>query len=102
VSIQPKYSTNYESHLILHVKTVHEKIMDLKCQECDFVGVLKCNLTMHVKSVHEQKIRNHKCQYCNFTTTNKMDLKMHVKIVHDFIAISQKQCTYDVLASHNF
>ena len=51
------------------------------CKLCDSVFSGKSGLWRHKKSVHD-KIKDHKCDECQFTSSHSQSLKMHKKHVH--------------------
>ena len=65
-----------------HIKAVHDKIKDIKCDKCDAVFFTKCHLKDHVKAVHD-KTKDIKCNKCDFVCYSNGGLKLHTKAVHD-------------------
>ena len=65
-----------------HVKQVHYKIKDIKCNQCEFLSSNNSNLTKHIKQVHE-KIKDYKCSQCEYTCYLQNDFKKHIKRVHE-------------------
>ena len=57
------YATN--SSLKMHVKMVHDKIKDVKCDLCEYVCSTNGSLKSHVKRIHH-KIKDIKCDKCDF------------------------------------
>ena len=95
---QCEYRASHKHHLKMHVKQVHDKIKDVKCDidQCEYVCSHKHHLKMHAKQVHD-KIRDVKCDIdqCEYTCSLKHHLKMHVKQVHDKIKdVKCDKCDY--------
>jgi uncharacterized Zn-finger protein len=77
--------------LKMHIKSVHEKIRDLACPECDF----KCSqigggLNKHIKAVHRQ-IKDKQCPFCDYKSSESNYLKIHIKSIHE--SIKDLECT---------
>jgi KRAB domain-containing zinc finger protein len=67
-----------------HTKTVHDKIKDMKCDKCDYICSTNGHLKRHIKMVHD-KIKDFKCDKCEYTCSENITLKQHIKIVHNKI-----------------
>ena len=78
------YATSRSYHLSKHIKGVHEKSKDQKCQKCDFKSSYKDRMTRHIRAVHD-KMKNHKCTKCDYATSRGDLLIVHVRKVHDKI-----------------
>ena len=70
------------SSLEEHCKSVHEKIRNHKCDQCNKTFALKCNLNKHIKNVHEN-VKDHKCDICNEIYKSKRNLRYHVETIHE-------------------
>ena len=94
---QCEYRTSHKHHLKMHVKQVHDKIKDVKCDidQCEYVCSHKHHLKMHAKQVHD-KIKDVKCDQCEYVCSLKHHLKMHVKQVHDRVMGSATSVTTHV------
>ena len=93
---QCEYRASHKHHLKMHVKQVHDKIKDVKCDidQCEYVCSHKHHLKMHAKQVHD-KIKDVKCDQCEYVCSLKHHLKMHVKQVHDRVMdVKCNQCDY--------
>ena len=66
----------------MHLKSVHNKIKDFKCNKCEYECYSKGNLKRHVKMIHS-KIKDHTCELCDYICSSKDSLKIHIKHVHD-------------------
>ena len=67
---------------IIHNKANHKKEKALcKCPQCDKVIVGLYHLNLHIRRVH-MKIRNHKCEICEKMFCNAQYLAIHKKAVH--------------------
>ena len=89
------YGANRKGHLNQHIKTVHNKIKDFKCNYnlCDYKCSLKGHLNTHIKTVHN-KIKDFECNQCTFTCSEKGNLKQHVEQVHH--NIKDFKCDYNL------
>jgi hypothetical protein len=79
-----EYTCSLNSCLKRHIKSVHDKIKDFKCELCDYTCSLNSDLKRHIKSVHD-KIKDFKCELCDYTCSKNSNLKEHIKQVHDKI-----------------
>ncbi len=67
-----------------HMKNVHQKIKDYKCDLCDFTTGREGVLRRHIKSKHEQSEIFY-CELCSFKSYIKGSVQSHVRYVHDKI-----------------
>ena len=79
---QKKLSSN--QRLLLHIKSVHDKIQDFACIHCEQKFSERGNLQLHVKAVHD-KIRDHQCTQCDVQFSYRWLLNLHIKSIHDQI-----------------
>lgn len=79
-----QYNTPVNKCLKRHIKTVHEKIKNIKCDKCDYICSSNCNLKQHIKYIHD-KIKNFKCDKCDYTCSANGALKRHIKAIHSKI-----------------
>ena len=79
---QKKLSSN--QRLLLHIKSVHDKIQDFACIHCEQKFSERGNLQLHVKAVHD-KIRDHQCTQCDVQFSYRWLLDLHIKSIHDQI-----------------
>ena len=54
-----------------HVKSVHAKIKDHECGECDYNASRKCHLQQHIKAVHKKE-RDFACGECEYASSKKV------------------------------
>jgi KRAB domain-containing zinc finger protein len=83
-----------------HIKTVHAKSQDNKCNHCDFKTTRNDHLINHIKKKHKEtwesnekdplEVEHHKCDQCSFGTTKKEDLNIHIKTMHLEKEVSNK------------
>ncbi len=73
---QKLFTSNYV--LERHVKSVHDKIKDVKCPQCDYVTSYPTHLKEHERSVH-LKIKDQACHLCEFRTSIKGSLDRHIR-----------------------
>lgn len=66
-----------------HVQRHHEARQDLQCKYCDKSFIMKQNLDVHVKSVHNYNIV--KCDICEQSFSRQSNLTCHYKYVHDVV-----------------
>jgi hypothetical protein len=52
------------------------------CYEWDYAAGLEAVVSTHVKYVHK-RIRDQKCNVCDYSTAWKEDLESHVMLVHE-------------------
>jgi len=71
------YKTMFKSDLLKHDDLVHRKLKK-SCLEC---GKQVANLPEHVRMVH-RKEKNFKCNYCGYSCAKQSDMKKHSKNVH--------------------
>ena len=62
--------------LINHIKNVHEKQRNYKCDTCNKAFAQKGGLKMHIRNIHEGE-RRFECKLCNKTFTQLVVLKSH-------------------------
>ena len=79
ISSNCDFAASKKKELEVHVKGVHQKIKDMKCQLCDFSASSDKAMRPHIRRVHLE-IRNHACTECKFSSARKADLNMHKKI----------------------
>ena len=69
-----------KKELEVHMKTTHQSINYITCQECN-KEIKETSLKNHIKSVHEN-LKNHKCDLCKKYFSAKNNLQKHVQGVH--------------------
>ena len=75
----------------LHVSRVHEKRRDAKCEQCGkFYSA--CDLSQHIKSVHEKHNYKHKCDHCERRFETKTHKRYHTEQVH--LGIKRFKCDH--------
>ena len=57
---QCNYTFSFNSRLIKHIRTVHDKIRDFHCSHCEYTCSIYGNLERHIKTVH-YKIKDFQC-----------------------------------------
>ncbi len=70
------FSSEYKTSLNRHIKTIHDKIKDFKCNNCEFKTSRKDDLKTHIKIVHD-KIKDFKCNNCEYETSTSGHLNRH-------------------------
>ena len=70
------YETSNSGHLKRHIKMIHDKIKDFKCDRCEYETSDSGNLKRHIKMVHD-KTKDLKCDKCEYKTSTSGDLKKH-------------------------
>jgi hypothetical protein len=83
-----------KKNLKVHIKSVHDKIKDVKCDKCDYVCSTNGSLKIHIKQMHD-KIRDFKCDKCDYVSSSNNALKRHIKQIHDKIKdVKCDKCDY--------
>ena len=82
------YSTPVKATLKAHIKAVHERTRDQKCDQCDFAATTAILLNRHKMYTHQGVKRKKpamvKCEHCDFTSS-KYTIIRHMKNLHDNI-----------------
>ena len=76
------YTTTHEFGMGRHIKAMHDKIKDFKCDKCKYACSDEYALKKHIKHIHD-KIKDFKCDKCKYECSTNRDLKRHKKKVHD-------------------
>ena len=74
-----------------HVKTIHEKCKDFKCEQCGKGYSSQYYLNCHIKATHGEK--NHSCDSCGKAFAYRNLLQNHVDSVH--LKLTKFKCEYD-------
>lgn len=83
-----------KSDLKQHIKSVHLKLKDVKCDQCNYECSSKSHLNQHIKIVH-LCIKDMECNQCNYKCSTKGTLNQHIKAVHLRIKdVECDQCNY--------
>ena len=69
-------------YLKIHIKAVHERLKNHKCDLCDKAFSQASSLKTHIIGVHE-RLKNHKCDICDKAFSLLNNLKIHIKIIHE-------------------
>jgi hypothetical protein len=70
------FASEYKCSLKTHIKRVHDKTKDFKCDTCEYETSTNGDLKKHIKIVHD-KIKDFKCDKCKYETSTNGDLKKH-------------------------
>jgi hypothetical protein len=70
------FASEHKCSLKRHIKMIHDKIKDFKCNNCEYITSTNGNLKKHIKMVHD-KIQDFKCDRCEFKTSDSGNLKKH-------------------------
>jgi hypothetical protein len=70
------YASEQKGNLKRHIKIVHDKIKDFKCDKCVYETSESGNLKKHIKMVHD-KIKDFKCDKCEYITSTNGHLNRH-------------------------
>ena len=84
------YSAVYKSEFNKHLKSAKHKrggkYTDYKCNECDYKGLNKWNLTVHQATTHytiEQKKKlKYYCEICDFISFSELYHNNHINSTH--------------------
>jgi KRAB domain-containing zinc finger protein len=82
-----------KNHLQKHVKAVHQKVKDIKCNECEYIACQNIHMSTHLKLVHltchqcgqrfwENIEEMASCQHCNVRFPLRRHLVRHMKAMH--------------------
>ena len=77
------YHHEWPSKIIDHVKTVHQKIKDFKCDQCSKSFGRNSNLKRHKEIIHLQE--KFDCEICEKKYTTKQNRDIHQKQFHEKI-----------------
>merc|ERR1712226_466520 len=75
------YTTKQKYLLQRHVKFVHDKIRPFKCTKCEMSFGQKAHLSSHNRSIHD-KLRPFNCEFCPHSASEKGNLDKHIRAVH--------------------
>ena len=64
-----------------NMESVHDRIKDFKCSDCDFVTSRCDALKRHMREAH-QKIKKFQCNQCDYSSSKCSDLNRHIKSKH--------------------
>ena len=92
---QCDYKTSLRQHLKNHIKAAHNICSDFVCKYCDYKTNHKFDLQQHEKAVHV-KIKDNKCKLCDFTTSYPQVLKRHMRKRHVGNAERRNDLAYKV------
>ena len=72
------------SKLARHIKEVHDKIKDYKCDKCSYACSQKNSLNLHMKAIHEgiKATKDFKCDQCEYAASRNYYLSVHIKTRH--------------------
>jgi KRAB domain-containing zinc finger protein len=76
------WSTTDKYHLEVHVKAVHLRVKEHKCDQCEYTSAYILAVRNHKKNVHVYNPKDKKCKLCDFTTCHVNSLRGHVLAVH--------------------
>ena len=68
-----------ERALKRHIRSIHEQVKDIHCDQCDYKTYSKCNLYVHVKRMHEGRSYKEQCPHCPKIVVN---LEFHIETYH--------------------
>lgn len=72
-----------KSYVAIHIRNVHQKRRDYKCEKCGKLYSQKSTMLLHVRTVHEG-IRNWKCGElsCGKQLFTKQSVQIHYRNIH--------------------
>ena len=76
-----KKTFNLAVALHTHVKRMHNKIKNHRCQICEVRFASTSDLIGHIKRQHEG-IKEFSCYSCEYAAVTSSDLKRHIKAIH--------------------
>ena len=77
-------------NLGIHKKTVHDKILRFKCDQCDYLCYSKRALIRHADK--HSTVNQHKCDKCKKTFKYDQTLRQHIKQDHENIRHTCDTC----------
>ena len=78
------------------MKTVHSKLRNFKCEQCNKLFSSPALVRRHIMGVHE-KIKDFACITCNATFSDKWKLSEHEKNVHSQTRIKCDSCNITLI-----
>ena len=69
------FATKHRNSLRSHVKSIHHKIRDSKCQLCSY-SASESNLRAHIRIVH-LGCKRYSCEKCNYATASYSEFNNH-------------------------
>ena len=76
-------------NLQVHIKRVHDKISDMKCEFCDFAASTACEINKHTRVMHLSgpiRKKSHACNECKYSSYTQSGLIHHKKSSHTIVA----------------
>jgi hypothetical protein len=70
------FASEHKCSLKRHIKQVHDKTKDFKCDSCEYQASRNEDLKKHIKMVHD-KIKDFKCNNCRYETSTSGSLNRH-------------------------
>ena len=94
-------SSSSEKKLIRHMKRVHDKIKEYKCDHCPYECFTEFMLSKHIRKYHEEmmspqsdKVKIFKCGQCYYTTYEECNVADHIKAIHLKADYKCKECDF--------
>ena len=80
-----------KQYLNAHIKHIHDKIKDYKCDTCDSSFAKSDVLQAHISAIHKKE-KNHKCKQCGKSFGLYVNLRRHEKSIHGENKFECNQC----------
>ena len=94
------YLTKDRFSLVNHMKSVHNKIKNIKCDKCSYTISPDCDSINHTQLVHK-KAKNVQSESCILPSVVNSGLNLHIKKVHQKTkAFQRNQCSSFINAEH--
>ena len=74
----------------MHLKSVHDKVIDQHCDLCDFKASQSSDLRRHKKTVHF-RIKDYECDQCDYKAQFKSSLIEHKRSKHPYTSRSRDE-----------
>ena len=76
--------------------TMAEEKQVFNCGECSFATNYKNSVNKHVKRIH-QKNKDHKCELCEYKAFSEKEIAKHIKSRHfDTIGLTNQYCPLSI------
>jgi len=89
----------HRSSLRSHIKTVHLKEKNYRCDQCDQCYVDRTNLLRHIETKHLEE--TYYCEFCPRTFTATVYLREHVKRQHSDTTVACPNCNKNFIQQKN-
>ena len=78
---------------IIYIKTIHEEILNYKCDFCDLPFESPSGLQFHVDTIHKG-LKKFQCDFCEKSFASSGNLKSHGFSMHKSTIITENKCNF--------